>query len=94
MREHQLGEIPQHVAFGPVLARRPAAAISQSRQPWSRQMPKTIGAVLVVLLGFAANALATVPIQPPSVPEPTMLLMMASGVGGALLYARNRRLRK
>ncbi len=49
-------------------------------------------AVAAILLATSATAAFAVP--PRTVPEPSMLPMLASGVGGALLYLRSRRNKK
>jgi hypothetical protein len=48
---------------------------------------------LVILLATASAALATVPVPPVSVPEPSLLVLAGSGIAGVVLYARNRRRR-
>jgi hypothetical protein len=57
-------------------------------------MATRIALALLAIVGLAAVASATVPNPNPSVPEPSMLTLLASGVGGALLYVRNRRSKK
>ena len=54
-------------------------------------MVNRLAAVVALLLGSATVAMATVAQPPPTIPEPSALMMLASGLGGAIVYARNRR---
>jgi hypothetical protein len=51
-------------------------------------MLNRIAAVVLLVLGSATMAFAS---TPPSVPEPGILGLLATGAGSALLFYRNRR---
>jgi hypothetical protein len=53
----------------------------------------TAAAVVALILGTAGQLFATAT-TPKPIPEPSLLVMLAAGVGGAVLYARSRRNRK
>jgi hypothetical protein len=55
-------------------------------------MLNRIAAVVLLVIGSATVALAST-VTPP-IPEPSVLALLASGAGAAVLYARNRRPRK
>lgn len=55
---------------------------------WRRDSP----AVALLILGFASASFAQTPVRP--VPEPDLLPLIASGVGGVLFYVRARRAKK
>jgi hypothetical protein len=52
-------------------------------------------AVALLMIATAATVAAASTVGPPThVPEPSMFTLVAGGLGGALLYVRNRRSRK
>jgi hypothetical protein len=54
-------------------------------------MSPIIATAVMVLLGTATNALGSIVDPPNHVPEPSLLVMVASGIGGGILWVRNRR---
>jgi hypothetical protein len=52
-----------------------------------------LGATILALLAAVTTAHATAS-GVPAIPEPSMLALVAVGIGGAVLYARSRRVRK
>jgi hypothetical protein len=55
-------------------------------------MKSRVAAVALLILGFASASFAQTPGRP--VPEPDLLPLIASGVGGVLFYVRARRAKK